>query len=143
MLAIFAETLCARLALNEIAELRAALLKRLFPDAVLTTHDAASIHDRLDESVKPSVVLMNPPFSATLRVAQRMSDTAFRHIASAFARLAQGGRLVAITGANVSPDNPAWRAAFVEIQEKGGTVRFSCAIDGAVYAKHGTSSIRA
>jgi predicted RNA methylase len=139
MLAIFASTLRARLALNEIAEVRTALLKRLFPDAVLTTHDAANIHDRLDERVNPSVVLMNPPFSATLRVAQRMSDTAFRHIASAFARLAQGGRLVAITGANFSPDNPAWRSAFIELQEKGGTLRFSCAIDGSVYAKHGTT----
>lgn len=139
MLAIFAQTLRARLALNEIAEVRAALLKRLFPDAVLTTHDAANIDDRLDERIKPSVVLMNPPFSATLRVAQRMSDTALRHIASAFARLAQGGRLVAITGANFSPDNPAWRSAFIELQEKGGTLRFSCAIDGSVYAKHGTT----
>ncbi|MDD4616024.1 MAG: hypothetical protein PHW76_02760, partial [Alphaproteobacteria bacterium] len=138
MLAVFAEIAGARLALNEIADVRAALLKRLFPDAVLSMHDAATIHDRLDAEVKPSVVLMNPPFSAALHVAQRMQDSAFRHIASAFVRLAQGGRLVAITGANVGPDNPAWRAAFVELQEKGGHVRFSCAIDGSVYAKHGT-----
>ena len=125
MLAVFAETRCAKLALNEIADVRFALLKRLFPNATLTAHDAANIHDRLDESVWPSVVLMNPPFSASLHIAQRMTDTAFLHIASAFARLANGGRLVAITGANVAPDNPVWRASFAELQEKGGCVRFS------------------
>ena len=139
MLAVFAGMTRARLALNEIADVRAFLLKRLFPDAVVTAHDAANIHDRLDPHVNPSVVLMNPPFSATLHVAQRRMDTTFKHIASAFARLAQGGRLVTITGASVSPDNPAWRESFVELQQKGGTVRFSCAIDGAIYAKHGTT----
>ena len=30
-----------------------------------------------------------------------------------FARLAEGGRLVAITGHNVAPDQPAWRDSFV------------------------------
>ena len=51
---------------------------------------------------------------------------------------AEGGRLVAITGPNFAPDNPAWRDAFVRLQERGRVV-FSAAIDGAVYAKHGTT----
>ena len=139
LLAIFAELAGARLALNEIAEARVALLSLLFPDAPLTRHDAASIHDRLDDGVRPSAVIMNPPFSALLNVDRRMGDAAFRHISSAFARLAQGGRLVAITGANVSPDDPATKPLFVRLQAQGGHVRFSCAIDGAVYAKHGTT----
>ena len=67
-----------------------------------------------------------------------MADAAFRHIASALARLAAGGRLVTITGANVAPDKPAWRDAFIRLQERGRVV-FSAAIDGAVYAKHGTT----
>jgi hypothetical protein len=54
------------------------------------------------------------------------------------ARLAEGGRLVAITGANLSPDNPAWREEFIRLQERG-RVAFSAAIDGRVYARHGTS----
>ncbi|WP_442755643.1 strawberry notch-like NTP hydrolase domain-containing protein [Methylocystis sp. JAN1] len=139
LLAIFAQLAGARLALNEIAETRAALLSSLFPDAPLTRHDAATIHDRLDAGVRPSVVIMNPPFSALLNVDRRINDAAFRHIASAFARLAQGGRLVAIAGASLSPDNPATRPLFVRLQEKGGHVRFSCAIDGALYAGHGTT----
>src|SRR6185312_8133199 len=40
-------------------------------------------------------------------------------------------------GANFAPDNPAWTDAFVCLQERGRVV-FSAAIDGAVYAKHGT-----
>ncbi len=81
---------------------------------------------------------MNPPFSALANVDRRMADAALRHIASALARLAEGGRLVAITGANCAPDNPAWTDAFVRLQERGRVV-FSAAIDGAVYAKHGTT----
>ncbi len=81
---------------------------------------------------------MNPPFSALANVDRRMADAALRHIASALARLAEGGRLVAITGANCAPDNPAWTDAFVRLQERGRVV-FSAAIDGSVYAKHGTT----
>ena len=61
-----------------------------------------------------------------------------RHVASALARLAPGGRLVTITGAGFSPDAPAWRDAFIRLQERGRVV-FTAAIDGAVYAKHGTT----
>jgi hypothetical protein len=81
---------------------------------------------------------MNPPFSALANVSGRVADAAYRHIASALARLADGGRLVAITGANFGPDLPAWRDAFVRLQERG-TIVFTAAIDGSVYAKHGTS----
>src|SRR5690606_36549437 len=68
----------------------------------------------------------------------RMADASYRHIASALARLADGGRLVAITGANFAPDAPAWRDAYVRLQERG-RVAFSAAIDGRVYARHGTT----
>src|SRR3546814_2591624 len=67
-----------------------------------------------------------------------MKDAALRHISSALARLAPGGRLVAITGASCAPDNPAWTDAFARLQERGRVV-FSAAIDGQVYAKHGTT----
>jgi hypothetical protein len=44
---------------------------------------------------------------------------------------------VAITGAN-SARHPGWRDAFVRLQERGRVV-FTAAIDGSVYAKHGTT----
>jgi predicted RNA methylase len=127
MLAVFAEIMGARLALNEIADTRAALLRRLFPDSLVSTHDAASIDDRLADEIAPSVVLMNPPFSAALHVQGRVSDADFHHVRSALARLPEGGRLVAITGHNFPVD------------KLNGTVRFTCVVDGSVYYKHGTT----
>ncbi|WP_338811507.1 strawberry notch family protein (plasmid) [Agrobacterium leguminum] len=138
LMAIFAELAHARLILNEYAPVRRGLLEQLFPGTAVSQHDAAHIDDYLDHAARPSVVLMNPPFSAGIHVEGRMADAAWRHLASAFARLAPGGRLVAITGSSLSPDNPKWRDAFVRLQERG-TVLFSAAIDGSVYARHGTT----
>ena len=118
LLAIFAELAKARLALNEIAETRAVLLGRLFRDVAVTRHNAEQIHDHLDAAIRPSVVLMNPPFSASPYVEGRFAEAAMRHIGSALARLAEGGRLVAITGHNVGPEQPAWRDGFVRFQAK-------------------------
>jgi predicted RNA methylase len=138
LLAILAELVCGSLALNELAEARAGLLGHLFPGIAVTRFDAAQIDDHLDAATAPSVVLMNPPFSAMANVDRRMADAALRHVTSALARLREGGRLVAITGSSFAPDNPAWTDAFASLQERGQLV-FSAAIDGAVYAKHGTT----
>src|SRR3546814_18502449 len=94
MLAIHAELAGAALALNELADGRAELLERLFPAAPVTRLDGASIDDRLDAEFVPDVVLMNPPFSATAHVERPLRGTALRHLASALARLREGGRLV-------------------------------------------------
>jgi predicted RNA methylase len=138
LLAVLAQLSGGALALNELAEMRGALLDGLFPGVPVTRFDAAQIDDHLDISVSPSVVLMNPPFSVMAHVEGRMADAAFRHIASALARLRDGGRLVAITGANFSPDEPRWHDAFARLQEHGRVV-FSAVIDGTVYARHGTT----
>ena len=138
LLAILAELAGGSLVLNELAETRAGLLDLLFPAIAVTRFDAAQIDDHLDAGFAPSVVLMNPPFSAVAHVDRRMTDAALRHISSALARLADGGRLVAITGASFAPDNASWTDAFVRLQERGRVV-FSAAIDGAVYARHGTT----
>ena len=138
LLAILAQTAGASLILNELAETRAELLAALFPAIAISRFDAAQVDDHLDPSAVPSVVVMNPPFSAMAHVAGRVQDAGFRHIASALNRLAPGGRLVAITGANVGPDLPDWRDAFVALQARGRVV-FSAAITGSVYQKHGTT----
>ncbi|RST86369.1 methylase [Aquibium carbonis] len=138
LLAILAEIAGGSLVLNELAETRASVLSWLFPNIATTCHDAAQIHDHLDAAIVPSVIIMNPPFSAMANVQGRMADAALRHVASALARLADGGRLVAVTGANFAPDAPAWRDAYVRLQERGRVI-FSAAIDGRVYAKHGTT----
>ena len=138
LLAILAELAGARLSLNELAETRADLLGPLFPGTAVTRHDAAQIDDHLDAAVRPTVVLMNPPFSAAAHVEGRVADAALRHISSALARLADGGRLVAITGASLSPDNPAWREASSACRSAAA----SCSrprSTAAVYARHGTT----
>ncbi len=139
MLAVFAQWFRAHLHLNELAPERAALLARLFPAIQVTREDAAQIDDRLDPSIAPDVVLMNPPFSAMAGIDRKMPGTAMRHIASALARLRPGGRLVAITGAGCAPDTLAWRDDFVALQGVGRLV-FTASIDGGVYARHGTTT---
>jgi predicted RNA methylase len=138
LLAILAEISGGSLVLNELAEVRAGLLSRLFPALTVTRFDAAQVDDHLDPAIVPTVVLMNPPFSALANVRGRVADAAYRHIASALARLADGGRLVTISGANFGPEAPAWRDAFMRLQQRGRLV-FTAAIEGSVYAKHGTA----
>ncbi|MGJ5136193.1 MULTISPECIES: strawberry notch-like NTP hydrolase domain-containing protein [unclassified Bradyrhizobium] len=139
ILAVFAELAGGSLLLNELAASRAALLDLVFAGLTVTRFDAAQIDDHLDAAFVPSVVLMNPPFSATASVDRPLADTALRHVSSALARLGDGGRLVAITAAGLAPDNPTWTDAFVHLQERGRLV-FSAAIDGTVYARQGTTT---
>ena len=139
LLAVHAEIAQASLALNELATTRADLLGLLFPRVPTFRHDAAHIDDHLDAAIQPSVVLMNPPFTVGAYVDGHVADAAWRHLSSAFARLRSGGRLVAITGTGLSPENPKWRPAFERLQQQG-TVVFTAAIDGRVYARHGTTA---
>jgi len=127
-----------RLALNEVAETRSALLAELFGKDAVTMHDAAQLHDRLDMGVVPSCIVMNPPFSTALNVETRIADAAFQHLSSALVRLADGGRLVAITGANCAPDHGTWRGRFERLQAQARIV-FTAGIAGKVFAAHGTS----
>ena len=138
LLAILPELAGASLILNLIGESRAGILEQLFPVVSTTQFDAAHINNHLDAGIVPSVVLMNPPFSAAVHVDRQMADAALRHVGSALAGLPEGGRLVTITGANAASDNPTWTNSFRRLQEQGRVV-FSAAIDGGVYAKHGTN----
>lgn len=138
LLAILAQISGASLVLNELAETRAGLLARLFPSVPVTHFDAAQIDDYLNPAWQPSVVLMNPPFSAMANVSGRMADATLRHVASALARLAPGGRLVTITGAGFVPDSSRWHDSFVKLQQQARVV-FTAAIAGSAYARHGTS----
>ncbi|MFV1601595.1 MULTISPECIES: strawberry notch-like NTP hydrolase domain-containing protein [unclassified Phaeobacter] len=138
LLAILAEIAGGSLALNELADTRADLLRLLFPGRPVTTFDAAQIDDQLDAGVCPSVIMMNPPFSAQANVDVRSTEATTRHLRSALARLAPGGRLVAITGAAFAPDAPAWAETFGRLTEAAHLV-FSGAVSGVAFAKHGTS----
>jgi len=138
LLAVLAEIAGGSLALNELAETRADLLRHLFPGRPVTSFDAAQIDDHLDAGLRPSVILMNPPFSAVAHVDGRTTEATARHLRSALARLVPGGRLVAITGASFAPDAPAWAETFARLTETAHLV-FTGAVSGAAFAKHGTS----
>ncbi len=142
MLAVLAE--CAlgskaegALHLNELSTTRAGLLEALFPGASVTRCNAESIADHLP-FVRPTVVLMNPPFSVSPGVARRRHDADLNHLRSACAMLPPGGRLAAVTSAHCVPGDAAWRRAF-ERMDPPARVAFSVAIDGRAYARRGTS----
>jgi len=85
--AILAEIAGGSLMLNELADTRADLLRLLFPGRPVTAFDAAQIDDHLDAGLRPSVILMNPPFSAMANVDGRSTEATARHLRSALARL--------------------------------------------------------
>jgi hypothetical protein len=138
LLAILAEIAGGSLALNELADTRADLLRLLFPGCPVTRFDAAQIDDHLDTSFRPSVILMNPPFSTMANVDGRTTEATARHLRSALARLAPGGRLVAITGAGFAPDAPAWAETFGRLTESAH-LAFTGAVLVAAFVKHGTT----
>ena len=141
MLAVLAE--CAlgsraagALHLNELAAVRAGMLEGLFPDASVTRQNAEAIGDCLPH-VRPSVVLMNPPFSTTPGVDRRRRGADLLHVRAAFSMLPPGGRLVAITGHGCLPGGREWAGAFGRLDPPPRTV-FSVAVDGRAYARRGT-----
>ena len=123
--------------LNEIAATRAALLARLFPGSTVTRHNAEAIRDHLPD-LRPTVVLMNPPFSASPGVDRIRHDADLRHIRSAFSMLPPGGRLVAISSAHCVPGDDAWQDAFASL-DPPARIAFTAPIDGRVYARRGTT----
>ena len=123
--------------LNEIAAVRAGLLSGLFAHAPVTRHNAEAIANYLP-GLHPTVVLMNPPFSASPGVQRIRHEADLRHIRSAFSMLPAGGRLVAITSAGCIPGDAAWSRAFERLDPPPRTV-FSIAIDGRAYARRGTT----
>ena len=128
--------------LNEYAQTRARLLTQLFPQSVVTAFDAEAIADRLRD-VRPTVVLMNPPFSVSPGVDRIRHDADLRHVRSAVSMLPPGGRLVAITSAHCVPGDAAWTGAFARLDGYGpggpaARCVFTMAIDGRAYARRGT-----
>ena len=138
MLAVHAQAAGASLSLNELAICRSDMLEALFGGAALTHFNAEQIDDYLPPVIAPSVVLMNPPFSARAHVAGTVRGTDMLHVTSALRRLAPGGRLIAITGVHCTPSNADYEAAFGKIASFSRVV-FSAALSDRFFRAHGTS----
>jgi hypothetical protein len=136
---------------NELSDKRRGMIAALHPTRV-AGEDAAQLHNILPADVRPTVVVMNPPFS---RAAERMGgrmvlDEGAKHIEAALARLEPGGRLVAIVGDGMKPEGtPAVGTgrqgtgkAFRDWWAKIGAeydVRANIGVDRDIYTKYGTS----
>jgi predicted RNA methylase len=136
LLAVFAKNAGAAVAVNELDAERLGLLEHLSPISS-TDHDARYL-SALYKGDKPSVVVMNPPFSidANLGVEKRVRALALTHIDQALRIVRRGGRVVAIVGHSQSPaaNRDLWNDIFSR-----ATVRAAIALDGDVYRHMGTT----
>lgn len=151
-LAIFPAMAGSKVVVNEIAPRRRALLHKigeLSGFAKVTDVDATHLNDLLDQSIKPTAILMNPPFSASGgKVEKNSNEFGFKHLESALDRLAPGGRLVAIMGEGARLEAREIRgkmqgsgaaAFFKRIAAKGNTIQANVGIAGKEYQKYGTT----
>ena len=135
MLACSAPRAGCRLVLNEIDPGRRSCLAAAYLDAMLSGHDGELIHDLLDPAVRPTVILMNPPFA---RGIGRGEDrhAAGRHLLGSLARLAPGGRLVAIMPESFSGSG-AGRALRAKADQQA-VLRLDILLAAGLFSKHGT-----
>jgi predicted RNA methylase len=138
-LAVFAKKEGAKVIVNELSQRRLEVLKQMGFDKEFN-FDAEQIDNLLPDDIKPTVVVMNPPFSsAALRMGDKTTTAnAKRHIQQALNRLEDGGRLVAIVGQGMADNAPAFKEWWKEIKSKYN-VRANIGIDGENYRKYGTS----
>src|SRR5574338_129894 len=124
-----------RLVLNEIDPARRRCLAAAYPEAALSGYDGELIHDLLDPAVRPTVVLMNPPFARGIGRGEDRHAGA-RHLLAALARLAPGGRLVAIMPESFS-ESGSGRALKARADEQA-TLRLNALLAPGIFSKHGT-----
>lgn len=136
-LASFAKADGAKVYVNELSESRLDMLKQLPFDGFFK-ENAEQIHNILPDSVSPSVVLMNPPFSSTGGRTKNSTKNAIPHIEQALLRLQDGGRLVAIVGKGMADDTPTFRNWYNELRNTYD-IRANIGINGENYRKYGTT----
>lgn len=137
-IALFAKNAGASLVLNELSSRRAALLQEMFPGAKVFTENAEQIDNILPVDIKPTVVVMNPPFSSSASTGVKKTAIGAKHVEQALARLVDGGRLVAIVGEGMTMDKPAFKDWWKKISAQYD-LRAVIPMDGSGYAKYGTT----
>ncbi|MEE4539768.1 MAG: strawberry notch family protein [Erythrobacter sp.] len=121
--------------LNEIDPKRREKLKLVFREASVTGFDGAMLSSLFDPAVRPTLILMNPPFSRSLgRGADQFA--AVRHLRAAIGRVAEGGRVVAIM--------PDWFTASTKLAAIYDETFASCTVQTSIrlakcYHKQGTN----
>jgi hypothetical protein len=132
---------------NELAERRADLLRVLLeeggqdPEGALFRENAEHLHAVLPAHVRPSVVLMNPPFSQTAgRLGnRRIPQVGVEHVQQVLKRLNTAGRLVAIVSAAARRSSKAQAPFFEWLDGEPFALRADVEVAGSVYRAYGTS----
>lgn len=139
-LAVFAKNEGADVVLNELSPRRAALLKTLDIGPVYQ-ENAEQLNNVLQDSVKPTVILMNPPFSSTAgrMQGQRKTANVFPHLEQALKRLQPGGRLVALIGKSKFGADPKVLEDWLTKTGQQYAYRARIGVSGTVYKKYGTT----
>jgi hypothetical protein len=110
----------------------------MFPGAKVFTENAEQIDNILPVDIKPTVVVMNPPFSSSASTGVKKTAIGAKHVEQALARLVDGGRLVAIVGEGMTMDKPVFKDWWKKISAQYD-VRAVIPMDGSGYAKYGTT----
>ncbi|MFQ5568229.1 MAG: strawberry notch-like NTP hydrolase domain-containing protein [Rhodothermales bacterium] len=129
---------------NELSSRRGRLLRALIgpvSDEVLFQENAEHLHAILPRRLRPTVVLMNPPFSQTAGClgTRRVTCAGAEHVRQALLRLRAGGRLVAIVGHNMRRSARAFDWFFEMLDAEGHVLAADVEVDGSLYRKCGTT----
>ena len=146
-IAVFSKIAGADVILNELSPRRREILGQLGLAPKVYDFNAENLWSLFyplvgkGEVKRPTVVVMNPPFSNAQRTNRKDTiGVGGKHIEEALDMLAPGGRLVAIVGHGMAHDaeSPKVRAWWRKINAKY-QVRADVTVDGKNYAKYGTT----
>jgi hypothetical protein len=138
-LAVFAKIAGVHdITVNELSDRRRDVLQEMGFKSVFG-ENAEQLNNVLPSEIKPTVIVMNPPFSATGgRLSKNKTKYGAVHIEQALKRLEPGGRLVAIVGEGMADGKSTFRDWWKNIG-KEYTVKANVGMNGEGYRKYGTT----
>lgn len=144
-LAVFAKVAGVKgMILNELSKDCVDNLKFLFPEAQVFNENAehanAIIGVKLKPEEKPTVAVINPPFSTSgeRMPGKKLLNIVEKHIEEAMSMLQPNGRLVVITGRGFTLGAPTFKDFWKKIQGQYN-VKANIGLSGKNYAKYGTT----
>lgn len=139
-IAVFAKVTGARVVMNEYHDQRADLLRQLNIGPVYQ-ENAEQLNNILPDTTRPTVIVMNPPFSSTAgrKQGERSSRNVLRHLDQALARLEPGGRLVALIGQGRDGKDAQFLEEWKKLAGMKYAYRGRIGLSGEGYKKYGTT----
>ncbi|MBF0260269.1 MAG: strawberry notch family protein [Magnetococcales bacterium] len=139
-IAVFAKVTGARVVMNEYHGQRADVLRQLSIGPVYQ-ENAEQLNNILPDTTRPTVIVMNPPFSSTAgrKTGERSSRNVLRHLDQALARLEPGGRLVALIGQGRDGKDAQFLEEWKKLAGMKHAYRGRIGLSGEGYKKYGTT----